>query len=382
MLFRSTPIGTARVKFDIVNKVVIEAKKKFEANVRGKYVDSCYCGSKISTKCLHLGRTYFPLLPVQIFPAFGKTEPSSATPIQFELRGGDQSYGDKLTLININKDVIETIQETVIVDEKDNGYASYSTVKRITGDYDGIVTNSLDRGIYTIGWRPSYMSYLADERNVIYKNLYNTWVLEGPPKVKFPPLEGVPNVFKNTVIHKGEYYYLDLIGDGQSDGDQIIFCHTGCNHPYAKSRPFQRENNRYPPIWIGDTKDNYGIWGISDEGTLAERLFICWRPAARTSYIEPEDDQWTPLEDFQRPGVNAYITINNVNADRFEIVKISLNPGDLLTGNSNDPVITPVLIQGDTLWFSTKPGICPKYISGGRVEIAHVVYNEIGRAHV
>ena len=379
-----TKIGTAKIELNLKNKVVIEENKKFSINVRGKYIDTCYHSRDL---VIHLGRTYFPLLPTQIYPPHGKSDSGSTTPIKFELYGGDQSYGDKLTLINMGKDVLATIKETVLVDEKDNGYASYSTIKRTNGLYDGIITSELDRGVYTLGWRPSYMPYLANEKDVIYKNLFNTWTLQGPPMVRFPPLENVPGYFKNTVLHKSEFYYLDLVGEGQADGDQVIFCHTGCNYPNAMSKPFQREDGRYPPIWIGDDAENEGIFGISEKKALGEKLFVCWRPAARVAYIEPDDDQWSPLPNLQSPKTNAYITINSVSSTKLEIMKISLTKQTYSqriasTSSSNTqstikPIVSPVLYQGETIWFNlNKP--CA-FNPGGKIEIRHVTYNTYDR---
>lgn len=371
-------LGKAKVTLTAKDKVTIEKDVQFmyEKSVRGKFIDTCYCNEG-KDKCLHLGRTYFPLLPTQIQPAHGKTNQDSTTPIQFALTGGDQSYGDKLTLINMGKDVLTTTKETVIVDEKDSGYSSYSAIRRTNGEYDKITTPTLDRGVYTIGWRPSYMSYLVDERNVIYKNLYSTWTLQGPPQVRYPPLEGVPGIFKNTVVHKGEFYYIDLVGDGQADGDQILFCNTGCNYPYRNSRPFQRENGRYPPIWIGEKNNSFGIFLIAESNRLAEKLFICWRPAARAATINPEDDQWTSLYGLQDPTKRAYIIINEVDKGKPEIEQLSLYLGNPTEDQVHYPVTTPVLFQGETIWFRfADKGSCPDFASNGRVEISRVVYDD------
>jgi len=381
-------IGTAKVFFTAADKVKIEKNVRFvsDKSVRGRFVDSCYCNQN-ENWCIHLGRTYFPLLPTQIHPAHGKTNLLAPTPIQLSLIGGDQSYGDKLTLINMERDVLSTIKETMIIDERDSGYSSYSTIRRTNGQYDMITTRTLDSGVYTIGWRPSYMSYLVNQRNVIYKNLYNTWTLQEPPRVRFPPFDRVPGVFKHAVVHKGEFYYIDLVGYGQADGDQIILCDTGCNYPNRRSRPFQRENGRYPPIWIGEEDDIYGIFRIAASNRLAEKLFICWRSAARTAILNPEDDQWTSLFSLYNPEKRAHITINHVKSDKPEIEKISLYLGDLDIKNKHHPVKTPVLYHGDTIWFrlaykhtfsdsNQNREVKSSFEPGGKIEISRVIYDD------
>lgn len=134
---------------------------------------------------------------------------------------------------------------------------------------------------------------------------------------------------------------------------------------------FQRENGRYPPIWFGDKGE--GVMGIKANG-ISNKLFICWRPAARSFYIEPEDDQWNPLEDLQRPGVNAYVIINSAdNRQLNEITNIGLVNKEF---NKKRILTAPVLFQGESIWFQL---IKKTHAIGGIVEIAHVIYDSYER---
>ena len=152
---------------------------------------------------------------------------------------------------------------------------------------------------------------------------------------------------------------------------QIIFCTTSCsyyNMPSTTSYVFQRENNRYPPIWFGEAD---GVTGIKSGQLSARTLYICWRPAARVIRIAPEDDQWIPLEDKQRPGNNAYVMVKDITtyASSNEIAKVSLVNRNLY---SKRIISTPILIQGDTIWFTTDTG---DPLANGIIEICHVIYD-------
>jgi len=375
-------ISSARVTLEVTGNVKLTQTQRLSESVRGTYIDSCYCFSS-PPRCHWLGKTYFPLLPIQIHPAHGMSDRASSRPLQFELKGGDQSYGDKLTLVNMEKDVLTAIDETIVVDEKDIGYSSYSTIKRTTGQYDNLVTNGLDSGVYTIAWRPSYMSYLVNERNVIYKNLYTTWTLQAPPKVKFPEISGVIGMPRNTVVFKSEFFYIELVGDGQADGDQIIFCEIGCNYFNRQGdNVFQRENGRYPPILFGDNVKD-GVGGIKG-GSPTNRLQICWRPAARAVNIQPKDDQWLPLESLHDPKAFAFVILNAVqtNLNKVDIKELSLS---IRKPSANNIIPAPVLFHGNPIWFELscveeETQRLVRIANEGLIKISHVVYNTYDRS--
>eukprot|EP01022_Parablepharisma_sp_SALTPOND_P032964 TRINITY_DN87968_c2_g1_i1.p1 TRINITY_DN87968_c2_g1~~TRINITY_DN87968_c2_g1_i1.p1 ORF type:complete len:2564 (+),score=195.91 TRINITY_DN87968_c2_g1_i1:1053-8744(+) len=361
----------ASVELDATGRIKIEQNRPLPKTVRGKHVDVCYYSPSLDS-VIALGKTYFPIVPNQVFPSHGASEAASVTPLQFELRGGDQSLNDRITLVNVERDVKSALGETIIVNEGSGVFESYSSAKQSNGKYKDIVTTGLDRGTYTLAWRPSYMYYAVSGQNVLYKNLFTTWALQETPKAKFPPLAGAPNSFKNSVIFKGELFYPDLVGSGQADGDQLIFCHTGCNYPNKKGPVYQRVNGQYPPVWFGEDSGVSNLLG----NALFERLFLCWRPAAKTSYIEPGDDQWVPVYDLQRDGVSAYVFVNFVS-DNSDIPEIdAINP----------PYSNPVLHQGETVWFtltkcrSLYPKPAVNEAVPGKVELVHLTYNSYNRS--
>jgi len=362
--------ATANVELLDTGYIKIETKKPLPLSVRGTFVNVCYFSEFLGTNTL-LGRTYFVLPPTRAFPSHGTTQAASGTTLKFEFEDGDQSFNDKIVMVNINRDVEAGLSETVFIDEANPDFATYSAYKKSDYKYTTINPDVLDSGTYTIGWRPSYMYKTVSGTDITYKNMFVSWVLQSTPKARFPPLEGAANSFKNSAVFKAELFYLDIVGPGQSDGDQILFCHTGCNWPNKKGGVYERINGQYPPVWFGDEVGVGSLLGSA----LYERLFLCWRPAARVKEIEPGDDQWVPIIDYQRNGVSAYVFINYVteNAKCPEIE--SMNP----------PIENPVLREGETVWFKLTQcrDYSPKPAMGeatpGKVEIVHLTYNSYAK---
>lgn len=367
-------IGEVKVEFNSVSKVSLTGGQPFPTIIGGRYISSCYCNADYSppSNCILLGKTYFPLLPHRVSPGHGVTELGASSHLLFEMAGGDQSYTDKLCIVRVDSDVGKVMEEVIEVNEKTLS-GEYAVKKQSSGVYEKLATLKLESGVYTLAWRPSYLSCLTDDTNCVYKNLFITWTIQEPPKVNFPLISGTSNSYKSYITHRKEFLYLDLQGSGQADGDQVVFCQTSCVYlkPYVMSRVFQRENDRYSPIWFAQLGDVASQ--ISKTDVATQRLFVCWRPAARANRIAPEEDQWTALEDVKSPGEKAYVSILEVDENYPEMMEISLNKN---WGKEEYKVLPPVLSAGEILWLVLKQRGAPIESNGNEIiKIYHVVYN-------
>ncbi len=361
----NTILNSATVTPQPDGSMLVESDIAIPSSAQGQDVSVCY-QSHVTNTVRPLGKTYFIRIPTQISPSHGASEKGATDSLTFTLSGGDQSSSDRITLVNIDQDTAVAVEDTIKVDESLSSYEDYAA-KKIAGEtYAGIDTAELDRGTYTVAWRPGYMYQTAGSQLVPYKNLFVTWTLQDAPKVRFPPVSGVANSYKNTVVFKGELLYLDMVGTGQHDGDQIILCYTGCQYSNKVGPAFSRINGKYPPLWFGETA---GVYNLLDNSAY-DRVYLCWRSYARAARYDPDDDTWYPVSDLQK-GTSAYILLNSMtdNADLPEIAA------------TNPPLAKPVLHRGEGIWFQiskcSTEKTKPTMYSGtpGKVQLLHLIYS-------
>ncbi len=359
-------LASASIVLQSGGSVTVESDKSLPYAVMGRHVNVCYHSAVGDTSYL-LGRTYFVSVPQQIFPSHGASEKAATTPLTFRLVGGDQSAYDLLTLVNIEKDTATGLADTMVVDESLATYGLYSAAKQSNGSYSQIATASLDRGIYTIAWRPGYMYETVTSEQMTYKNLFITWAMQDTPKAKFPPVSGIANTYKNSVVFKAELLYLTLVGLGQRDGDQVILCYIGCHYSNRVGPTFTRVNGNYPPLWFGEAA---GVYNLLDKSTY-DRVYICWRSSARAAQYDADDDAWYSVLDLQKANSAAYILINSMDTNEYLPEILATNP----------PMTNPVLHPGETIWFQiskcSSEKTKPTMYSGvpGRVQLLHVTYS-------
>ena len=271
-------------------KMYLARNKPLPQSVYGTHVDVCYYSALLS-KVVKLGQVYFPLMPETITPANGFTDKAEPSEITFSLDEGDQAIGDIITLVNMEADVMSTLTQGVMVNEASGNYLKYTIAKLATGTYSSMSSDPMDTGTYVLAWRPNYMRYQSEGGLIQYKNLYTNWRVQNTPQIKFPYMVQMPDTLNNKIKFKGELFYIDLVGPGQADGDQVLFCNTGCHYNNRRGFEFTRVNGKYPPIWLGDT---IGVTGLTDNLQLIY-LYVCWRPAARASKILASDDTWNSV---------------------------------------------------------------------------------------
>ena len=339
------------------------------SSVYGRFVDVCYDSINLG-KIINLGQVYFPNIPNHIFPSNGASLKDDLGTITFKLLGGDQSYGDAITLVNFENDISETSQDSILVYESSPTYQSYTMTlsKQNIGDvYTSININDIDASNYILAWKPSYLTYRTTGGMNEYKNLFTTWTVQSPPKVKFPEIQGLINVVDNGGLFKSGLMYLNLTGPGQNDGDQLIFCFSSCNYGNIKGSIYTRRSGKYPAIWFGE---EYGVHNLLDDPTN-NQLYICWRSSAKMS-IPAADDQWsTTYQEINGDLMKAFIRVNLIqeNENLAEIAEI------------NPPLSNPVLLSGESIWFKISKcdtlKMKPSSFNNipGRIQVIHVKYN-------
>ena len=339
----------------------------------GSYLDICYTSLTFSMT-VKLGQVHFVDIPNHIFPSNGASDGQSpSSTITFQLQGGDQSKGDIIKLQKIEDHAIENSKDYIFVNEEEAIFPNYIITKIDESNYNTMLVGNLDNATYTILWRPSFLSYQVNNTNE-YKNLFTTWKVETIPTAYFPLKLGLADYLDNSYLFKGEVITLNLSGPGQSEGDQIMICYTGCNYPNKKGSIYTRINGKYQQLWLGE---EYGISNLLDD-TRYVLLFVCWRPAARAAIISPIDDKWDQVM-FQKSkfgGNNVVIAFGN---DIYSLPEIAaINP----------PFENPTLREGDSIWFQlskcTLLQMMPSsYVDSsgssfdGKVQVLHLVYTTL-----
>lgn len=339
----------------------------------GLYLDICYY-SPTFTLTLNLGQVHFVDIPNHIFPSNQASDSQSPSSIiTFQLLGGDQSVGDIIKFQKIEDHLISNSQDSIFVDEGEPLFVNYKITKKDATTYSSIPVGNLDNATYTLLWRPSFLTYQVNGTNE-YKNLFTTWSVQSTPLAVFPLFYGLTGVLNNAFLFKGQAIYLNLNGPGQRDGDQVIFCYTGCNYMYKQGPIYTRTNGNYPMIWFGE---EYGVSNLLTNPQY-DRVYICWRPSARAATIDPSDDMWNTVLLSQATPTTAFLRIN-WGVDYTNLPEIaSINP----------PIVNPVLRSGDSIWFqlskcSLLQMMPSSYIDSngisynGTVQLAHVIYTAV-----
>ena len=119
---------------------------------------------------------------------------------------------------------------------------------------------------------------------------------------------------------------------------KFYFVYTGCHYSYRKGDPFVRTHGKYPPIWFGQAT------GVSDLtlNTLHDRVFLCWRPAARAAAVSAEDDLWSSVPMYALSSSKASIRLYSLSAN--------LNLPEIL--ETNPPLSSPILVSGEYISFT------------------------------
>ena len=342
----------------------------------GSYLDICY-NSLTFSMTINIGQVHFVDIPNHIFPSNqGSDSQSPSSTFTFQLQGGDQSIGDIIMLQKMDDHALSNSQDYIYVNEGDANFPNYMITKIDESNYNTMLVGKLDNGTYTLLWRPSFLTYQINSTNE-YKNLFTTWQIQATPSVYFPLYFGLAGVFMNTFDFKGAAITLNLVGPGQLDGDQVIFCYSGCNYLNKKGDIYTRINGQYPMIWLGE---EYGVYNLLDN-TNYNRVYVCWRPAARAATIDPSDDMWNSVL-FQKavPG-SSYLGINFDDQNQTLPDIAAINP----------PIDNPVLRFGDSIWFQiskcTLLQMLPSsYVDSngvsynGLVQIQHVVYTSLNHS--
>ena len=355
-------------------KIQVQTGLSLPNTVYGRHVDVCYQSGTLE-RTLKLGQLYVPNIPNHVFPSNGASDTFSPLPITFSLSGGDQSIGDVITLYSIETNVLTATKDSVLVDETLLTY-SISTITLANTNsgpkYTTLLSTNVDPGSYTLLWRPSYVVYQTTSDLNEYKNLFTTWSIQQAPRVKFPDVPSVANLVDNGGFFKAGLMYLNITGPGQTDGDQLIFCYFGCNFLNSKGPVYTRFNGQYPGIWLGE---EYGVHNLLDQINY-DRVYICWRPAARSA-IQPQDDIWsTVYQEAEGKQINGYIRINLLLANK-DIAEI---------GEINPPINYPILLQGQSIWFkiskcsTTKMKPSSSDSSPGKVQLVHVKFSSFNHS--
>ena len=339
----------------------------------GLYLDICFYSFTFAMT-LNLGQVHFVDIPNHIFPSNKASDiqtPSSL--ITFQLQGGDQSLGDIIKLQKIEEHALSNSQDYIFVDEEEPLFVNYRITKTDDTTFTSLLVGNLDNSTYTLLWRPSFLTYQVNRTNE-YKNLFSTWKIQSTPLAVFPLFHGLAGVLDNAFLFKGKAIYLNLDGPGQMDGDQVIFCYTGCNYMYKKGPIYTRINGNYPMIWLGE---EFGISNLLEHPEY-DRVYICWRPYSRATTINPSDDMWNTVLLSQATPTTSFLRIN-WGVDYTNLPEIAaINP----------PINNPVLRSGDSIWFQlskcTLLQMMPSsYIDGsgnshnGTVQLVHVVYTAV-----
>ena len=346
------------------NGVQFELGKRLPLSVFGTYVDVCYFSSILSYP-VNLGQVYFPSIPAHITPSHGATDSQTASTLKFSLSGGDQSATDVLLMLNIETNVQAKTEDGYLVDETLSTYKDYTMLRSpIDGTYS-ISTAGLDVGTYTLLWRPSFLNQKCSGGLIEYKNLFVLWSVEAAPRIRFDRLED--GTAENGVVFKSEFFEPELIGAGQTDGDQLLFCVSGCHYKNKRGSPYTRMSGKFPPVWLGE---EFGVSNLLTT-TSDNRLFICWRPAARATRISPSEDTWSMVTEDTVAAERAYITVDS----------ISENSGLSELAEINPPFGDRVLHEGQSVWFRlskcettrVKPS-CDESGTPGKVQLVRLIY--------
>ncbi len=340
---------------------------KLPLSVYGTYLDVCYYSTILSVP-VKLGQVYFPLIPEHVSPAHGSSDGQSTSTLVFSLFGGDQSANDLLMMLSLETSVQSRTADAFLVDESLATYQDYTMHRSAGSDATmtySISTADLDTGTYTLLWRPAFLSQKCAGGLIEYKNLFVLWTIQDTPHVRFDTLDD--GTAKNGVVFKAEFFELNLVGPGQADGDQVLFCLNGCHYSNRKGSPYTRANGKYPPVWFGE---EYGVSNLLTTKS-DNRLFICWRPAARARVTAPGEDTWNMVTEDSAAASRGYITVDSIsdNANLPEIASIS------------PPSTDRVLREGQNIWFVlskcttklTKPSADDSGVAG-RVQIVHLTY--------
>ncbi len=344
--------------------ISIEKDRYLPQTVYGTHVDICY-HSAIQQISVKMGQVYFPEIPLRISPSHGSNYVETATAIAFDLAGGDQAEGDVLSFYSIERGLAVAMQDTIQLSESD---LPSKTVRDSSGDYAEVSTEGMDAATYTVLWRPYYAKYVAANNLFGYKNMFTLWMIEETPRLRFQLMAGMKDLYQTAVNFKAEFYYPDLVGPAQTDGDQIMFCYVGCQYSNHKGEIYTRVNGVYPPVWLGEA---YGVHNLATN-LLYNRLYVCWRPAAETTTTLPASGNWRAVNELSTAGGNAYLRANLLsdNKDLPEIA--AMNP----------PLSDALLREGDYVWFQIskcdtykmKPSASDSGVPG-RVQVVHVIYN-------
>ena len=369
----STPILELGVQQLSDSSIKIEEGKELPVTVQGTYVDICYYSTVLSYN-VKMGQVYFPQIPTHIYSSHGTTDLTYPTSLTFKLSGGDQTKGDKITLVSMDNYVEEVQTDVFMIDESSSTHPTYSISKTSATAFDSIDGSKIDARIYVVGWRPYYATSKNELSLIEYKNMFITWTYQDIPKARFAEMSGMSGVYENSARFKAELLYLDLVGPGQCDGDEVLFCYTGCHYSNRRGDPFVRTHGKYPPIWFGQAT------GVSDltQYILYDRVYICWRPAARAATISAEDDLWSSVPMYTLSSTKSYIRLYSLstNKDLPEILE------------TNPPLSSPILMSGEYISFTISEcytiseKVKPTRYSTvpGKVQLLHKIYTVLNHS--
>eukprot|EP00826_Nyctotherus_ovalis_P020327 TRINITY_DN16370_c0_g1_i1.p1 TRINITY_DN16370_c0_g1~~TRINITY_DN16370_c0_g1_i1.p1 ORF type:complete len:321 (-),score=72.33 TRINITY_DN16370_c0_g1_i1:28-990(-) len=305
--------------------------------------------------------------PTRVYSSHGNSDLQISTTLTFRLEGGDHSWEDILMLHNVDSDHQRSFHDSVPVNEMGRTYSLYSMAKDENFNFKSSVTD-MDVARYTLLWKPGYINSKTESYLAEYKNLFVLWNVQDVPRIRFKMLDESLGIIKTGITYKGEYFYLETVGQYQSDGDQIIFCNTGCHYLNQQGPIFTRRNGMYPPVWMG-LEAGIPVKHNSDpDAVLDDKFFVCWRPAARAALLEPSEDSWsTVYEEQSGSATRAYVRLTGLE-DNEKLPEIV---------NMNPPITERILKRGESIWFQMKD--CPKPSADqsgvpGRVEVVHLVY--------
>ena len=185
----STPFLEISVQQLSDSTIKLEEGKELPATVEGTYVDVCYYSSLLSYN-IKMGQVYFPQIPRHIYPSHGTTDSTNPTAVTFRLIGGDQTEGDKIILVNMEKFVEEVQADAFMIDESSSTYSKYSIAKTSKTGFESINGAIIDVGIYVVGWRPYYATSKNELSLIEYKNMFTTWTFQEIPKARFAEISG------------------------------------------------------------------------------------------------------------------------------------------------------------------------------------------------
>jgi len=345
--------------------IVVEKDKPLPIELHGQFVDVCYFSISL-VDSVRIGQVYFIVPPNQVYPSHGNSDLQISTTLTLRLMGGDQSKNDIIVLHNIDSNHERSFYDSVLVNEMGHTYPLYSMTKNDQYEYTSSIKH-MDIARYILLWKPAYINSKTDNYLSEYKNLFVLWNLQSTPKIRLKMLDEKAGIVKRGVTYKGEYFYLNTIGQYQSDGDEIIFCSTGCHYSNRIGPVFVRKNGMYPPVWMGKLA-GIRIGARFAGSTFDNRFFICWRSAARASLLEPGEDSWSAVhEEFSDNRAFLRVSDFDKNVHLPEIIEI------------NPSIKERILKRGESIWFKLSNPPCPKPSLGpdgvpGKVQVVHLVY--------